>query len=72
MLRFSFAKAFELMKDDGFKVGMPEWDGYWCWDNEKKTIMIHCADGTILDIRETNDVAYTFGFICRDDWEIKG
>ena len=33
--------------------------------------MIHCKDGTTLDIRSTNDVQYTFGFIANKDWFVK-
>ena len=36
-----FKEAFELMKQ-GAKVKLPGWNGYWCWDNDKQTIMIHC------------------------------
>lgn len=36
-----FKEAFEAMKH-GAKVKLPGWNGYWCWDDEKQTIMIHC------------------------------
>lgn len=62
-----FREAYEQMKK-GKKVKLPEWEGYWCWENN--TIMIHCKDGLVLDIRETEDVNYTFGFICRNDWQV--
>ena len=62
----TFKEAFELMKQ-GAKVKLPGWNGYWCWDDEKQTIMIHCrikdsdaGQGDVLDIRETQ----------RDDWMI--
>lgn len=42
--------------------------GYWVWENN--TIMIHCFDGTTLDIRETECVAYTFSFIIEDSWYV--
>ena len=39
---------------------LPSWGGYWLWDEEKQTIMMHCRPqdsdegiGEILDIRET-------------------
>lgn len=57
---------FEMKK--GRKIKLPEWGGYWEWKND--TIMINCFDGKVLDIRETEDVDYTFKFICREDWEI--
>ena len=37
----NFKEAFKLMKQ-GAKVKLPGWNGYWCWDDEKHTIMIHC------------------------------
>lgn len=71
-----FKEAFELMKQ-GAKVKLPGWNGYWCWDNDKQTIMIHCrpkdsdkGQGEVLDIRETQRVEYTFMHTQRDDWMI--
>lgn len=64
-----FKEAFEALKQ-GAMVKCPEWSGYWKW--EDNSIKMHCKDGIILDIRETEDVAYTLGFIMRDDWEIVG
>lgn len=52
----------------GHKVKLPSWGGYWCWDPEKETIMMHCKDGKVLDIRETQRVAYTIENICSDEW----
>ena len=40
----------------GKKVRLEGWDGYWAWENG--TIMMHCADGRVIDIRETEG-AYT-------------
>lgn len=71
-----FKEAFEHMKH-GEKVKLPSWGGYWCWDPEKETIMMHCrpqdADkwqGPVLDIRETQRVEYTLRNILSDDWQI--
>ena len=71
-----FKEAFELMKQ-GAKVKLPGWNGYWCWDGEKQTIMIHCrpkdsdkGQGDVLDIRETQRVEYTFMHTQSDDWMI--
>lgn len=72
----NFKEAFDLMKQ-GAKVKLPGWNGYWCWDDDKKTIMIHCrikdsdaGQGDVLDIRETQRVEYTFMHTQRDDWMI--
>ena len=62
-----FNEAYVLMRQ-GKKIKLPEWKGFWAWKNN--TIMLHCGDGVVMDIRETDDVSYTFGFICREDWII--
>lgn len=54
----------------GHKVKLPSWGGYWCWDDEKDTISMHCKDGRVLDIRETRNVPYTLDNICSDEWMI--
>lgn len=64
-----FTEAFKAMKS-GAKVKLPSWGGYWYWDDEKQTIMMHCKDGTVLDIRETQVVEYTTMNICSDEWVI--
>lgn len=70
-----FDKALELMKQ-GYKVKLPSWGGYWCWDNEKQTIMMHCrkedpdTGKLVLDIRETQRVEYTLSNILSEDWII--
>ena len=58
------------MKEHGAKVKLPSFGGYWYWDDEKKTIMIHTKDGKELDIRETDVVEYTTLNICSDEWQI--
>lgn len=47
-----FRQAFKLMLN-GAKLKLPSWGGYWYWDNEKKTIIMHTKEGEELDIRET-------------------
>lgn len=64
-----FAEAFKAMKS-GAKIKLPSWGGYWYWDDEMQTIMMHCKDGTVLDIRETQVVEYTTMNICSDEWVI--
>ena len=63
----NFKDIFKFMKA-GAKVKLPSWGGYWYWDAEKKTIMMHTKDGTELDIRETEVVEYTTMNICSDEW----
>lgn len=69
-----FIEALKAMKQ-GAKVKLPSWRGYWCWDAEKETVMIHCrpqdADqGDVFDIRETERVEYTLSNVCSEDWII--
>ena len=32
--------------------------------------MMHCKDGRVMDIRDTERVAYTLDNICTEDWQI--
>ena len=64
-----FSEAFECMKQ-GAKVKLPSWGGFWFWDSEKKTIIMHTKDGEEMDIRETQVVDYTFSNVACDDWVI--
>lgn len=72
----NFEQALRAMKQ-GAKVKLPSWGGYWCWNPEKETIMMHCrpqdtdkGQGPVLDIRETQRVAYTLENILSDEWII--
>ena len=60
-----FNEAFEAMKN-GAKVKLPGWAGYWTW--EEDTIMMHCKDGKVLDIRDTEIPEYTFGNVASEEW----
>lgn len=64
-----FKEIFKRMKN-GAKAKLPSWGGYWYWDAEKETIMMHTKDGKELDIRETEVVEYTTMNICSDEWQI--
>ena len=64
-----FTEAFKSMKD-GKKVKLPSWGGYWYWDEEKQTIIMHTKDGKEIDIRKTERVEYTLGNVCSDEWII--
>ena len=66
---FSFVKAFELMKK-GYKVKLPTWSGYWYWDSEEETIVMHTKDGEELDIRDTQRGEYTLKNILSCEWMI--
>lgn len=64
-----FQEALKEMKQ-GKKCKLPSWAGFWCWDDDKQTIMMHCKDGRVLDIRETEVAEYTLGNVCSDEWII--
>ncbi len=64
-----FREALQVMKE-GVKVKLPSWGGYWYWDADKQTIMMHTKDGKVLDIRATQVVEYTMLNICSDEWVI--
>lgn len=64
-----FKRAFELMKN-GAKIKLPSWGGYWYWDDEKRTVIMHTKEGKEMDIRETERVIYTLSNILDDQWQI--
>ena len=62
-----FEEALKAMKS-GSKVKLPSWGGYWFWNPEGETIIIHTKDGHEMDIRETQVVEYTLQNILSDEW----
>lgn len=69
-----FLEALNNMKN-GIPMKLPSWGGYWCWDADKETIMMHCrpqdadhGQGPVLDIRKTQRVEYTLQNMLSDDW----
>lgn len=62
----NFSEAYREMRN-GKKIAHENFHGgYWVWEND--TIMLYCHDGRVLDIRQTEDVAFTFGFITEGKW----
>ena len=61
-----FSTIFKHMKEDGIKAKLPSWGGYWEWDSEKETIMMHCngvdsdTGKEVLDIREKRFNKHTY------------
>ena len=53
---------------NGKYIARPLWEGYWAWENN--TIMMHCRDGSVTDIRKTENPAYTFTNIAQRDWMV--
>lgn len=62
-----FIEALNEMKR-GIPMKLPSWGGYWCWDNETKTIIMYTKDNQRLDIRETQRVEYTLMNVLSDEW----
>ena len=64
-----FEQALEQMKQ-GKKAKLPSWGGYWTYDAETDSIYMHCKEGNVLEIRETDRLSYTLGNILSDEWII--
>lgn len=62
-----FQAAFGLMKT-GKAISLPEWGGYWCWDDDAKTIRMHLRTGEVMDMRDSPDMDFTISHTFRDDW----
>jgi hypothetical protein len=64
-----FQAAYSYMKR-GHDIKLPEWGGFWRWNPNTNSIIIHTRTGGVLDIRDTQDVDYTISFMFRTDWEL--
>lgn len=64
-----FEEALKIMKDGG-KVKLPSWGGFWKWDPEKESIIMHTKDGEEMDIRKTQVVEYTLENVLSDEWVV--
>lgn len=64
-----FIEALKAMKE-GHKVKLPSWAGYWAYDADSDRIWMHCKDGEVLEIRETERLTFTLENICSDEWII--
>ena len=62
-----FKDALKALKE-GKKIKLPTWLGYW--DMEDNSIKMHTKEGSVLDIRDTQDVFYTLENIASDKWQI--
>lgn len=38
-----FKEAYRLMREDK-KVKLPSWSGFWCWDKNKESIIMHTKE----------------------------
>ena len=62
-----FDEALKLMKQ-GVPIKLPSWGGYWAWDSDRETIVMHTKEGREMDIRSTDRVEYTLQNVVSDDW----
>ena len=53
---------------EGKKVKLSFWSGYWQKDGNE--IIMHCHDGRVLNIRESDNIFWTLENICSDEWEV--
>jgi hypothetical protein len=67
-LNCEFGHVLHEIRNAKAQCRLPEWSGYWVWDIEKDTIMMHTKEGDVLDIRQTDRVSYTIYNITRKDW----
>jgi hypothetical protein len=63
---------FTQVIEKSSKIKRKSWQGFWELVGEYNTtkIIIHCADGKTLEIRETDDILFTLMNVCADDWEV--
>lgn len=61
----NFREAYNLMKQ-GKKVKLPSWTGYWAWENG--TIMMHCYDGRVINLLDTEMPEYTFNNMASEEF----
>ena len=62
-------KALDFLKlQNGVPMKRPAWYGYWKLSDDGNTVMMHCKDGQVIDIRDTDRVMYTLANITADDW----
>lgn len=52
----------------GTPIKRKPWGGYWKYS--RKEILMHCKDGAVLNIKESEDILFTLSGILQDDWEI--
>lgn len=62
-----FKQAYEALKQDK-DIKRPSWKGFW--RKENGTIAMHCKDGRVIPITDSEDIIYTVDNIVADDWEI--
>jgi hypothetical protein len=63
----SFATALLSMMR-GHKVRRHHWLGYWKLEGDQ--VMMHCYDGSVINLKDSTNMLYTLQNIACDDWEV--
>jgi len=63
----NFASALFSLKR-GFKIKRKDWIGYWQLEDGK--VMIHCKDGKVINLVDSDDIVFTLENAACDDWEV--
>lgn len=53
---------------EGKKVRLQTWAGYWQKDGNE--ILMHCHDGSVINIKDSDNIFWTLENICSEDWEV--
>lgn len=63
----NFASALFSLKR-GFKIKRKDWIGYWQLEDGK--VIIHCKDGRVFNLVDSEDILFTIEQMACDDWEV--
>ena len=63
----NFGEVLEALKT-GKKIKLSSWTGYWQMESGK--VMMHCKDGRIMNLQDTEDIICILDNIASDEWEI--
>lgn len=64
----SFKEASMLLKDNK-KIKRKSWIGYWMYDKYTDKVLMHCKDGNIINMTNTDNILFTISHMGESDWE---
>lgn len=70
-----FYMALSLIKSNpDMGIKLPEWGGFWMWRDgyvahDENMLFICLNNGRVIEIRDTDDIAFTLDNINRKDWQ---
>ena len=65
-----FKDAYLDLLQYGYPIKRKEWDGYWIYNEDLKTVEIHLSNGEILNMNNNEDWDLTLSNVIEDDWTI--